>query len=174
MNQTAGNGRSELLSVVAWLQIVGAGFGLLVSLLLFGMAWVIGATAAGPQAASLWPVFGVGCLFLASAALLLLAGLGLRRRYHWARGLSVVLCYLGAFLSVAFFVLEYLAADRLFAAPPGSAGHDTVVMAGTVVKTFLGGVSLASTALLVWVGNRLGGARVLAEFSRQPASDRES
>jgi len=163
--QTSVTTRSELLSVVAWLQIVASGFSLLVALLLYGVAW---ATAQSPalQAIYSWPLFGVGCLFLAGAILLLLAGVGLRQRYHWARNLSIVLCYCGAFLSVGFFVLEYLALSRLFFAPPGAADYGTMSMLGMVLKTFLGGISLASTALLIWMGKRLGAAVVLVEFSK--------
>lgn len=161
---------SELLSVVAWMQIVGAGFGLLVALLQFGLAGVIWATAAPPTldsnpAASGWPICGVGCFFLAVSILLALAGIGLRRRYHWARQLSIGLCYFGAFLSVAFFCLEYVAVSGLFHTVPGALGNETVVLLGTVLKAFFGGITLASTGLLVWVAHRLRSAALLQLFA---------
>jgi hypothetical protein len=166
--------QSELVSVVAWMQIVGSGFWALVALFMFGfallMSWASHASAQMPRF-NPWPTFGVGCFFLAGALLLLGSGLGLRHRYDWARRLTGVLCYAGIFGSITLFGLEYVALDHLMPVSPTATPEatDVIQTIRLVLEVFLGGLNLAVVALLGWVANRLKQATLIAEFQVQPA-----
>ncbi len=158
--------RSELVSVVAWMLIVAGAFSLFVGLFqlaFFGAVW---AYTPNPQPVvdQLGPYLWVVAFFLVMAVLMLVAGIGLRRRYNWARVLSMLLCYGGIFVVVVLFGLYYFGINQLLA---GQRHPDQAQLWGTVgmvLKTFLGSFTVAVTALLAWIANRLGAAPVLAEF----------
>ena len=163
--------QSELVSVVAWMQIVGSGFWALVALLMFGFAVVFAwAAHAAPDLPrnNPWPLFGVGCFFLAGALVLLGTGLGLRHRHDWARRLTGALCYFGVFGAIAVFCLEFSALSRMLPASTDPGAGSVVAMVGVVLKVFLGGMTLAIVALMVWVANRLRRGALIAEFQPQP------
>jgi hypothetical protein len=176
MSRTAAKAppQSELVSVVAWMQIVGSGFWALVALLMFGFAIVLAwALHAVPQQspASPWPLFGVGCFFLAGALLMLGTGLGLRHRHDWARRLTAGLCYIGVFGSIALFCLVYSALGHMLSTSTDNGNASMFPLVGLVLKVFFGGLMLATVSLLVWVANRFNRAALVAEFRAGPVSD---
>lgn len=159
--------RSELLSVVAWMLIVGAAFGILSALTLLALAGVLLAYAP-PDPASTNSLLGVGLVTLSAAALMLLAGIGLRRRYNWARALTIGLCYLGIFLLIVMFGLQYFAINTMLPRSHEPAQIQMAAMLGLVLKTFLGTVTIAASGLLMWLSNRLSTPAILAEFRPAP------
>lgn len=157
----------EFLGAVAWLQIVGAGFLLLVALLMYAVSGVI--VAATPQATlfsgGAGAVFGVGCVLLAGSVLVGLSGIGLRRRKSWGRVMSRVLSGLGALAALVLFALVYFALDQLLQPHAGVASAGSWQQLGLVLKVFSGGMSLAVATLLLWVARRLNSASVRACFA---------
>lgn len=164
--------RSELVSFVAWVEIVGAGFGLLAALV--QLAFI--ALARGYVSAPLSPqsenqvtvlILVAGSILLGSV-LVLLAGVGLRRRYNWARRLTVGLCYLGCLGVVGMFGLQWWAVSYWVNAPSSFANPQMFSMLGFLVKAFLVSFMVIGVAILLWVASRLNTTKVLAEFLPPP------
>lgn len=160
--------RSELVSVVSWMLIVGGAFGLFVAafqIIYLGVVWYYAPTQAsffdevGP-----YPyVIGV---FLLWALSMLIAGSGMRRHYNWARALTVFLCYVGVLGTLVLFGLYYFGINALM---PQAVDPEEAKLFGAIafmLKVFLASLALAVVALMIWVANRLSSLHVINEFQR--------
>lgn len=164
--------RSELVSVVAWMEIFAAGFGLLAGLFqlaFISVARLYDSAPLSPQASSqLTVIVGVAIVILLASVVVLLAGIGLRRRYNWARRLTVGLCYLGCVLLVVMFTFQWMAINMWINEPSSYANPQMFSMLGLVIKAFIASFLLIGLAMFLWVANRLNGSKIVAEFLPVP------
>lgn len=170
--------RSTLVSVLAWLMIVGSGLGLLVSTLQNILFMTVLPADAFAQLAQegqpplppfaqflfshfIWFLRGFWLLQLCA----LVTGVGLLRRMGWARVAVIALLALGVVGNLAGVLLQQSMMSMMIPppdAPPEFA--DMFTRMATMIRTAALVFSVAFSALFIWLIARLMSAPIKAEF----------
>jgi len=176
--------KSTFVTAVAWVFIALAGFATLISALQNIMIYIFfpveqmhGAMAQAREQQQMpayyWFIFEhvreIFAGFLLLTSLVLVASIGLLRRYNWARILFVWLLALGVIWNVAGIAWPWIFFHTMPQPPQTAPIHAQFQALATGIGIFSAIISLGTAVLFVWIVKRLMSSAIKTEFMNRAA-----